>query len=67
MAKQMQLASRYYASVLQAREVINGNTLILTGILPVHRRDETAEKQHLYNLTSVQPFDLLFTIDYLLM
>jgi putative ABC transport system permease protein len=47
MAKQMRLASRYYASVLQAREVINGKTLILTGILPVHRRDETAEKQHL--------------------
>ena len=47
MARQMQLASRYYASVLQARELVNGKTLFLTGIQPVHRRDETAEKSHI--------------------
>ena len=47
MARQMQLASRYYASVLQAREIVGGKTLFLTGIQPVHRRDETAEKSHL--------------------
>ena len=47
MAKHMKLASRYYASVLQAREIINGKMLLLTGIQPVHRLDETAEKRHL--------------------
>jgi len=47
MSQQMQLASRYYASVLQARELVDGKTLFLTGIQPVHRRDETAEKSHL--------------------
>jgi len=47
MAQHMQLASRYYTSVLQARELVNGTTLILTGIEPVHRKDETAEKSHI--------------------
>ncbi len=47
MARQMQLASRYYAAVLQTRELVNGKTLFLTGIQPVHRRDETAEKSHI--------------------
>jgi ABC-type lipoprotein release transport system permease subunit len=47
MARQMQLASRYYASVLQTREIIDGETLFLTGIQPVHRRDETVEKRHI--------------------
>jgi ABC-type lipoprotein release transport system permease subunit len=53
MAKHLKLASRYYASVLQAREILKGKTLILTGIRPVHRRDETAEKRHLVG--EIQP------------
>ena len=47
MADRQELASKYYASVLQTREKIGDAQVVLTGIAPVHRGDETAEKAHL--------------------
>jgi ABC-type lipoprotein release transport system permease subunit len=44
MSKGLSLSSRYYVSVLQARAEIEGQELLLTGIEPVARKDETAEK-----------------------
>ena len=47
MAARTHLASRYYASVLQQLVPAGGGSVILTGIEPVHRADETPEKAHL--------------------
>lgn len=47
MAKHRNLASKYYTSVLQQRCTINQADLILTGIEPVMRGDETREKSHI--------------------
>ena len=47
MAGHRRLASKYYTSVLQQRVAIGGRGVILTGIEPVFRGDETAEKAHL--------------------
>ncbi len=47
MARQRQMPSRYYVSVLQTRIDERGQALLLTGIEPVARADETAEKQNL--------------------
>ncbi|MBD3267412.1 hypothetical protein GF373_12150 [bacterium] len=46
-AKHLHLASKYYVSMLQQRITLNNDEFILTGIKPVHRRDETAEKGHM--------------------
>ncbi len=46
-AEHGELAMRYYASVLQLREKSGETEIILTGIAPVYRGDETAEKGHL--------------------
>lgn len=43
-ARHTELLSRYYLSVLQERLTVAGNVLILTGIQPVSRADETEEK-----------------------
>ena len=53
MAEHTQLASKYYASVLQERVGLPGGSVILTGIVPVHRSDETREKGHL--VTAIPP------------
>ena len=47
MAERLDVPSRYYVSVLQKRIQVGGRTLLLTGMVPVHRRDETLEKAHL--------------------
>jgi len=47
MSARLELAARYYAAVLQWRVPVGGSLVIATGIRPVHRRDETAEKSHL--------------------
>lgn len=47
MAAHTRLASKYYTSVLQQRVALRGRPAILTGMAPVHRADETAEKAHL--------------------
>ena len=47
MAKHKKLASRYYANVLQAQVRVADADAVLTGVEPVHRADETAEKRHL--------------------
>ena len=47
MAKHNRLASKYYASILQKQIRLNDHNVILTGIDPIHRSDETAEKRHL--------------------
>ena len=47
MAAQTHLASKYYTSVLQHRVPVGGGSVVLTGIAPVHRADETVEKTHL--------------------
>ena len=41
------LSSKYYVSVLQARAEVEGQELLLTGIEPVARKDETAEKRNI--------------------
>ena len=46
MSKDNTLLSKYYVSVLQKRIDIAGKTLLLTGIEPVHRSDETKEKSN---------------------
>ena len=43
LAQNVELGSRYYTSILQTREIVSGKTLLLTGIQPVSRADETAE------------------------
>ncbi len=47
MAARTHLASKYYTSVLQQRVPAGGGSVILTGMSPVHRADETPEKGHL--------------------
>jgi len=47
MAGHVELDSRYYLSVLQERLDVEGRPLIVTGIEPVHRADESREKGHL--------------------
>ncbi len=47
MAEREELASKYYAAILQVREKVGDEQVVLTGIAPVHRGDETAEKAHL--------------------
>jgi len=47
MARELGLASKYYVSMLQERDDINGKTVVLTGIEPVSRGDETREKRNL--------------------
>jgi len=44
LAQQTQLVSKYYVARLQKKINIDGNALILTGIEPVVRPDETEEK-----------------------
>jgi ABC-type lipoprotein release transport system permease subunit len=47
MARKRRLPLRYFASVLQERVQVPGGAVVLTGIAPVSRGDETAEKDHL--------------------
>lgn len=47
MSKMLGLCSRYYVSVLQGKVEVDGQQLILTGIEPVARKDETREKQNM--------------------
>lgn len=47
MAKYRKLASKYYTAVLQQRFDADGVGLVLTGIRPIFRGDETPEKPHL--------------------
>ena len=54
MAQARRLASRYYVSVLQERIQAAGRTLVLTGIEPVRRADETAEKRNM--ITALEPW-----------
>jgi ABC-type lipoprotein release transport system permease subunit len=44
LAEHLELASKYYVSVLQEQVDANPGRVVLTGILPVARADETAEK-----------------------
>jgi len=48
MAKHNELASTYYANLLQQRLELGGETVVLTGMRPIHRKDETREKAHLF-------------------
>jgi len=48
MAKNRGLASKYYANVLQAKVRMGDADVVLTGVEPVQRGDETPEKPHLY-------------------
>jgi len=47
MCQHLELDFRYYVSVLQQRIEVDGKMVVLTGIEPVKRSDETAEKEHL--------------------
>ncbi len=47
MASRRQLASKYYTCLLQQRVAVGDRTVILSGVKPVFRGDETAEKTHL--------------------
>ncbi len=47
MAACLELDSKYYLSVLQERLDVEGEPVIVTGIKPVHRADESGEKEHL--------------------
>ncbi len=47
MAEHLELNSKYYVSVLQEQTDVDGQSLIVTGIKPVHRADESGEKAHL--------------------
>ncbi len=47
MATHTHLASKYYTSILQQRLPVGNGSVILTGMSPVHRNDETREKGHL--------------------
>ncbi len=53
LAKHTHLASRYYVSMLQKRITLDNHELILTGIEPVKRKDETREKGNL--LAPIKP------------
>jgi ABC-type lipoprotein release transport system permease subunit len=44
MSESLALSSRYYVSVLQERVEVDGSEVLLTGIEPVARKDETREK-----------------------
>jgi ABC-type lipoprotein release transport system permease subunit len=44
MSRSLSLASKYYVAVLQTQAEIEGKRLVLTGIAPIARPDETAEK-----------------------
>lgn len=47
LAKHLELASKYYVTMLQRRVEIEGHELLLSGIELVARRDESAEKGNL--------------------
>ncbi len=47
MSKSLKLASRYYVSVLQETVDVAGHSLVLTGIAPVARKDESREKRNM--------------------
>jgi len=47
MATHRKLASKYYTSMLQQRHTLEGVEIILTGVEPVLRGDETPEKPHI--------------------
>ncbi|MFO7899653.1 MAG: ABC transporter permease [Planctomycetota bacterium] len=47
MAEHLEFNTRYYASVLQQWVQVDGHPVVLTGVRPVHRADESAEKPHL--------------------
>ena len=47
MSKALGLSSRYYVSVLQAKVDVDGQELLLTGIGPIARKDETPEKRNM--------------------
>jgi putative ABC transport system permease protein len=47
MTQEIQLLSRYYVALLQQRMTLNGTEVILSGIQPYQRPDETAEKASL--------------------
>ena len=53
LAGQTQLLSKYYVARLQRKYAVNGKTLILTGIEPVARSDETREKGNM--IKAVEP------------
>jgi len=44
MAQRLELDSKYYVSVLQEKIALGGTTVVLTGIKPTDRSDETKEK-----------------------
>jgi ABC-type antimicrobial peptide transport system permease subunit len=44
LASKAEMASRYFVAVFQKREIVEGQNLLLTGIKPVSRADESAEK-----------------------
>lgn len=47
MSDSLALSSKYYVSVLQARLEVEGQEVLLTGIAPVAREDETPEKRNM--------------------
>jgi len=47
LARHRRLASKYYVSVLQQRVDVGGRELVLTGIEPIDRGDETPEKRNM--------------------
>ncbi|OHB77929.1 MAG: hypothetical protein A2W31_16410 [Planctomycetes bacterium RBG_16_64_10] len=47
MSEALSLSSRYYVSVLQARRKVGDQDVLLTGIAPVARGDETREKDNM--------------------
>ena len=47
MGKALGLSSKYYVSVLQRRIDIEGQEVLLTGIEPIARKDESAEKRNM--------------------
>ena len=53
MARQLDLASKYYVSMLQRKETVNDKTVIVTGIKPISRGDETREKRNL--VVAIEP------------
>jgi len=53
LARHRDLASKYYVAMLQSRCDISDHTLILTGIEPINRGDETREKGNL--IVTIKP------------
>lgn len=47
MSDALDLSSRYYVSVLQKRIEVAGHSMVLTGIEPIARKDETREKRNM--------------------